>query len=117
MTITNPVGVAPGRAYRPGFSCWLIRGAGSLIGLSRHSAVAVREAFSGRISAFRLFLSTDVTFTAGGYRAFELPFSVVHEKLGAKEPTVRDALLVFALKKRLVKVRILRAADFMFKTK
>lgn len=42
-----------------------------------------------------------------GYRAFELPFEVACEKLGAADPTAKHALLAFELGKR----QILRVVD------
>lgn len=42
-----------------------------------------------------------------GYRAFELPFEVACEKLGAADPSAKHSLLAFELGKRL----ILQAVD------
>jgi hypothetical protein len=42
-----------------------------------------------------------------GYRAFELPFEVACEKLGAADPTPKHALLAFELGKR----QVLRVID------
>jgi hypothetical protein len=42
-----------------------------------------------------------------GYRAFELPFEVACEKLGAADPTAKHSLLAFELGRR----QILRVVD------